>query len=316
MNDNNKSPWYTRPVTYRDIFITAIGAVFLYAVTSFLVFNFLQDKWERTPIQATSVPSTFFTQQVTVDEGDAGEGQAIFQKKCASCHTIGGGDLVGPDLEGVLTLRERDWLLKLILEPETLLNSDDPVAKQLIQEFNNIKMPNLGLSEEDAEFVLAYLGESGDGTLEPQPVEPINVGLPGGNPGIGENLFIGIEKLQNAGPPCMGCHTVSGVGALGGGTLGPDLTNLYTRYGDAGLAASLQNLPFPTMQGVYTDRPLSAEEVGHFFVFFKDTDSSRVKFVNSTFVFLGLGGFVGLTILSQVIWRKRLVGVRKPLVGR
>ena len=30
----------------------------------------------------------------------ADQGQQIFQLKCTSCHTIGGGKLVGPDLQG------------------------------------------------------------------------------------------------------------------------------------------------------------------------------------------------------------------------
>ncbi|MBI4607901.1 MAG: cytochrome c [Candidatus Rokubacteria bacterium] len=37
------------------------------------------------------------------------EGQAIFQEKCVSCHTIGGGRLVGPDLQGVTARRDREW---------------------------------------------------------------------------------------------------------------------------------------------------------------------------------------------------------------
>ena len=39
---------------------------------------------------------------------DAAQGQAIFVQKCASCHTIGGGKLVGPDLKGVTATRPRD----------------------------------------------------------------------------------------------------------------------------------------------------------------------------------------------------------------
>ena len=40
-------------------------------------------------------------------------GQALFKKMCAPCHTIGGGDHVGPDLRGVADRRDHAWLDRL-----------------------------------------------------------------------------------------------------------------------------------------------------------------------------------------------------------
>ena len=37
-------------------------------------------------------------------------GQVLFKKMCAPCHTIGGGDHVGPDLRGVADRRDLAWL--------------------------------------------------------------------------------------------------------------------------------------------------------------------------------------------------------------
>lgn len=39
-------------------------------------------------------------------------GRAIFDQKCAPCHTIGGCKKIGPDLRGVTERRKRDWLIR------------------------------------------------------------------------------------------------------------------------------------------------------------------------------------------------------------
>ncbi len=84
------------------------------------------------------------------------DGEQIFAQKCLMCHSIGRGNGVGPDLSGVTEKRDREWLLRFILTPEVLI-AEDPVAKQLVDEYNGLQMPNSGLSEAEAEAVLAYL---------------------------------------------------------------------------------------------------------------------------------------------------------------
>src|SRR5574341_1634955 len=69
-------------------------------------------------------------------------GEVIFQQKCAACHTIGGGNTVGPDLKDVTTRESRDWLKRFISAPERMLASHDPRAEQLLKEFNDIVMPD------------------------------------------------------------------------------------------------------------------------------------------------------------------------------
>lgn len=46
------------------------------------------------------------------------DGEALFTSKgCNACHTIGGGDLVGPDLAGVTELRTQEWLTNWLIAP-------------------------------------------------------------------------------------------------------------------------------------------------------------------------------------------------------
>jgi protein SCO1 len=84
-------------------------------------------------------------------------GQVLFVKVCASCHTIGQGDLVGPDLQGVTSRRDRTWLSQFLQAPNVMRAKKDPIAVALSARFPGVMMPNLGLSAADAGDLLAYL---------------------------------------------------------------------------------------------------------------------------------------------------------------
>ena len=85
------------------------------------------------------------------------QSETLFRERCSPCHTIGGGIRVGPDLLGVTQRRDRDWLLRWIKEPNRVLAEKDPIATQLLQEFNNVAMPNMGLTDEQVAALVAYL---------------------------------------------------------------------------------------------------------------------------------------------------------------
>ena len=65
----------------------------------------------------------------------------LFRQNCMSCHTIGGGTLVGPDLKGVTQRKERAWLTAFIANPKAKLDSGDPYALELKQEARGAVMP-------------------------------------------------------------------------------------------------------------------------------------------------------------------------------
>jgi protein SCO1/2 len=83
-------------------------------------------------------------------------GQALFTRMCAPCHTIGGGDHIGPDLRGVVDRHDRGWLLDFIANPAKMLARKDPDAVALAAKFA-VRMPFMGLVENDASDVIAYL---------------------------------------------------------------------------------------------------------------------------------------------------------------
>ena len=92
-------------------------------------------------------------------------GVLLFQSRCSACHTIGKGDAVGPDLAGVTSRRDRDWLVRYLKAPDQMLAEKDPIAVALLGKYKNITMPNLHLSDGEIATVLAYL-EAHNATIQ------------------------------------------------------------------------------------------------------------------------------------------------------
>jgi protein SCO1 len=84
-------------------------------------------------------------------------GQALFKKMCAPCHTVGAGDRVGPDLRGITARRDRAWLAGFIRDPEKQRRQKDPIALALAGQYPGVRMPGLGLAENDAADLIDYL---------------------------------------------------------------------------------------------------------------------------------------------------------------
>ena len=84
-------------------------------------------------------------------------GQYAFAYHCAACHTIGGGTKIGPDLAGVTSRRDRDWLQHFIRAPDAMNAAGDPIAVALRNEYREARMPNLDLSEGDTAAVIDYI---------------------------------------------------------------------------------------------------------------------------------------------------------------
>ncbi len=248
---------------------------------------------------------------------DAGQGAALFQQYCVGCHTIGGGVLVGPDLQGVTTRRTPDWLLKWIADPPGMIAQKDPTAVQLAGQYQT-QMPTLGLSQADVNALIGYLSNPTPTTNAAgaaAPVAPVQI-IPG-DPVNGRALLVGAVSLQNGGPACIGCHTVAGVGELGGGALGPDLTGAFAKYGEQGLANFLNTYPLPTMKAVWTTIPLAPQEQADLRVFLQQAGASPPP-ANPALLLAGIGAAGGIVLLAlaQFYWRKRLLGVRRPLLRR
>lgn len=246
-------------------------------------------------------------------------GQVTFEAKCVACHTTGTDRLVGPGLEGVTERRDHDWIVSFITNPDGMIADGDSIATELLAEYM-VPMPNFGLTTEEAEAILTYLetvgSEAAPDTTVPDattaaPVTPAREG----DPDAGHALFTGVTRLENGGAACISCHSVGGLDGAGGGTLAVDLSKVATRYGGA-LPGILGTLPFPVMQDVFADKPLTEGETSDLAAFFIRADRQAVAGVSFlAFPLTGLGGALLVLLLFGFLGRKRLKGVRKTLIG-
>lgn len=267
---------------------------------------------------ATLLTAVWLAGSSPVAAQSADRGGDVYDAKCAACHTIGGGPLVGPDLEGVTTRRDPAWLARWIAEPDAMLAEGDPIAVEMLAEFNDVPMPNLALTDAEVQALVAYL-ETQQGAVqvvEPEPVKAV-AGPFKPSADTGKALFEGSNRFANGGPPCLACHSIAGIGALGGGALGPDLTGAYGRFGADGIASVLATTPFQTMEPIFDDQPLTAEEQAHLAEFLsRAAVSKRTAASVGQLALLGAGGAVFLLLVMHLIWRRRLKEVRRPMVAR
>jgi nitrite reductase (NO-forming) / hydroxylamine reductase len=155
-------------------------------------------------------------------------GQAIFQKSCFACHSIGEGARVGPDLKDVNKRREREWLVRWISDPIGMAQTD-PIGQQIFAEFNKTPMAPNFLSPEEIGQVLDYIAGVSDGTLAAASTETdVPEELTAAQFEQGKEIFFN---------RCAGCH-----GTLRAGATGPDIQpDVTTQRGSAVLKATLSH---------------------------------------------------------------------------
>ncbi len=87
----------------------------------------------------------------------ANSGAYQFKSLCSNCHTIGGGDKIGPDLGVALETREREWLTEYSVQPDVVRGRKDPIAAMLAEKYKQVRMPNLYLTVAEVKDILHYV---------------------------------------------------------------------------------------------------------------------------------------------------------------
>lgn len=99
-------------------------------------------------------PVTSVTLNPEIDQAMAVTGKEVYDQMCLACHRIG-KKFIGPAPNDILERRTPEWVMNMILNPEQMVK-EDPLAKDLLVEFNGSPMANQGLTEEQARAVLEY----------------------------------------------------------------------------------------------------------------------------------------------------------------
>lgn len=96
----------------------------------------------------------------------AWDAKTEFTKNCSTCHTIGAGDKIGPDLAALSERRDEKWIIKYIKYPTGMMQGDDeeegyetpdPIAAALWETYKPNMMAEQELDESQIKQMIAYI---------------------------------------------------------------------------------------------------------------------------------------------------------------
>ena len=228
---------------------------------------------------------------------------------CGACHGQSGkGD--GPSAE---TLKD-DWGNPIrpydFTVPGKMKSGSavDGVYRAFFVGIGGTPMPAYGeIFTEEQNWALAYhvlsLADS-DGE---------SPGILEGDSNTGRDLIMGVTHFKNGGPPCMGCHSVMGIRASGGGPWGPDLTAAHQKFKEDGLTTFLETIPYPIMGPLFHPRPLTEEEKGHLLAFLRSMNPDGVQAITvrvsplyDLTILIGILGVISLTLTGLIAGNKKV----------
>ena len=196
---------------------------------------------------------------------------ALFNRRCGACHTFGRGDLIGPDLNGVTDRHSREWLRKWIRSSQTLVRGGDPAALALFKRYRQFPMPDQAFAPAELEALLDYFA-SGGPIAEARRNRRAEHAT-GADVENGRALFRGERVPASGGAPCISCHRLAGERI--GGSLGPDLTHVYSKYQDRRMAALIARGCFPRVSGVSAANALNDDEIFALKAFLQSVDPGQ-----------------------------------------
>ena len=89
-----------------------------------------------------------------IDQELVAKGKEVYELKCSACHKAD-KKFIGPAPAGIMKRRSPEWIMNMILDPEKMVK-EDPIAKDLLIEYNMSPMANQNLTEEEARSILEY----------------------------------------------------------------------------------------------------------------------------------------------------------------
>jgi len=171
----------------------------------------------------------------------------LFNDACSSCHSVGGGELAGPDLAGVAHKPAADVRAAVSRMQD---NAGALTAQQIDSLVALLQAP-------DVKTQLAALAAPAVPDISPEEKSA--------SAETGRHLFFGEQTFENRGTPCFACHAAGGRG----GNLAADLTATIAKRGDAAVLSAAQHPGFPLMKAAYAAHPITKQEAWHLAAFLK-----------------------------------------------
>jgi mono/diheme cytochrome c family protein len=162
----------------------------------------------------------------------------LFTRQCSSCHTIGKGDLIGPDLKGVTARHDRAWLLRFIRSSREVIESGDETATTLFKRYKQQRMPDHDFTPAQIDALLDYVSTVKSAAADTRSAEEATEA----DVRLGFDLFVGRAPLTTK-APCGACHSIRHPlvdWTTTMATFAPELSLVYEQYQDKPLAAFLR----------------------------------------------------------------------------
>jgi len=227
------------------------------------------------------------------DAADAGA--KLYMLKCMGCHTIGGGQLSGPDLKP-MSGWPRENLEAGVRRME---KSVGPLSSEAVTE-----LTDLLLSTDAAERIKTVqqaMALQQAATLEPPSAEK------------GEALFLGRTSFAGGGISCAACHQAGGKG----GSMASSLEDAYTRLGEVPLLATCEAPGYPVMRAIYAPHPVTKQEAIHIVSYLQSVSEEAAPPLNPPMSIVGLIGGIGLTLaMGMRSGHKSIAGTRARMVAQ
>ncbi|MEQ9437953.1 MAG: PQQ-dependent sugar dehydrogenase [Cyclobacteriaceae bacterium] len=128
------------------------------------------------------------------DELSVQHGQELFNMYCASCHNFDENS-IGPNLSGVTTEVEKDWLVSFINNAPKVIDSGDDRAQELFATYKQYMPAFTMLEEEQIEHILGFIHKFSQGQQRSQNNRPGGILDPIPEKIPSSNLALVLEKV-------------------------------------------------------------------------------------------------------------------------
>lgn len=253
--------------------------------------NFTHRHWYPSGARnaALAILTLLFAPVMLVAEPDGAA--ALFVKRCAGCHTIGGGKLSGPDLKNCTAWPLADRANK-VTAMQKQAGALSPGEIDALATFVGNPQAQARVAEAIRQFLVQNTAK-----LDPPSAT------------YGEALYRGGAPLGAGGMACISCHEAGG----GGGALGPNLHGVSGRLGKAALLSGIQNASWKVMKGHYGAHPVTAQEAAHLSAFLETLPEKSPEKTGMPWHVVASVAGLGIFLVLPLMYRRRHQSARAKL---